>query len=1639
VLKRLFLIIVVFLFVLNAKAQVPTNQDCLDAIPICQNVYKTTVSYSGTGNYTGEINSTISCLSSGEKNDVWYTFTVQQSGNLSFLITPNNLTEDYDWAVYNLTSNNCSDIFNTSSLSVSCNYSATGGTTGPNGGGSTDSEPAGGVRYNKVIPVTVGETYVVNVSNFSSSQNGYTIDFGGSTAKIFDTTPPSLKDVTTPTTCGANLTQLTFDFSENILCNTVQSDDFTLTGPDGNHNVIGWSSTQCAAGATYDNTFTITIDPPVSAAGDYSFCLVNTDGSVTDLRGNVAPPTCFTFTIPGVSVTTSFTAVSCNGGNDGTATASPSAAVASYSWSTNPLQNSATATGLIAGVYTVVVDDGGGCTSQSTVTVTQPDPVSVGNAFNDVYCNGNNDGVIVTWGGGGSGVYNYSWAPNGETTNAIFNLAPASYTVTITDDAGCSASSVFVISQPDSIIGTATATNTTCATNNGTINVNTTGGSGSGYTYSIDGVNWQASGLFSNLSSGFYIIHIIDGKGCWGYTTAVVDNTAGLNASVISQTDASCNGSTDGALTVDGNGGVTPYQFSIDGGTTFQATGLFTGLPAGNYNVIVQDNAGCSVIQAVNINEPTAITANITEQNATCSQANGTIQVVGSGGSGGYSYSIDGTTFQTGNNFINLAAAIYTITVTDANGCSSTSTSTINNLSNLTLTIIASQNISCNAGNNGYVVIAGGGSSGYTYSIDGINFQANDTFPNLNAATYTITANDQYGCSTSVTTALAEPAAITATYSSIADHCSQSNGAVTVTGSGGAAPFQYALASNQVYQSSGTFTGLAKGIYGIAVKDANGCISIINTLVNDTATPAITVTSKTNVSCNGDADGVINVIGSGTSGYTYSIDGITYQAGTAFNNLVAGTYTLSVKDANGCLGTDVDSILQPTVLTINQIALTNVKCFGQNSGSLSYAGIGGTPGYQFSTDGITYQGSGTFSNLAATNYTVTVKDANGCTNTTTAALTQPTQLTISSVIPVDAKCKSSCDGQATATITGGINPYTYSWSDNSTSINPIAFCAGNYSLTVTDANSCTATNSFVIQEPSLLNVNTTAVSANCSKADGSATASSSGGTGAYTYSWDNGETTAAATSIKSGNYCVTVTDNNSCTASSCINVPSIPGVVASISATKNSTCNGSNDAYIVAQGTGGGSPYTFTWVTNTGTPQTTDTAKSLAAGNYCVVIADANGCTSSTCATVTEPTMVTASVNGPATICYGNAATLNAYAAGGCTGYTFTWLPSNSNAASLNVNPGSISTYTLTASDCNQCASAPVTFTVNVGAPLVAAASPDASVCSGQSTILNASATGGDGNYSYTWLPSGSGNSLIASPASTTAYSVIVSDGCNTTPDTAFVTVSVDPLPVVNLSVDTNAGCYALCVNFTDNSTISNGTIKSWSWNFGDGSVKNTSQNPSHCFNNAGTFSVSLTASSDKGCINTSTVNNMVTAYDHPKADFTFTPANPDEEHSTVYFTDASANAISWLWNFNDTRDTNNNTVQNPSHLYADTGTYCPKLTVTNTHNCSDSISHCLYVSPVFEFYIPSAFTPNGDGKNDFFLPEGIYISKVDISVFDRWGNEIYHSGDLNKGWDGRANGGKEIAQNDVYVYRIIATDIFEKRHEYAGSVTLIK
>jgi gliding motility-associated-like protein len=248
-----------------------------------------------------------------------------------------------------------------------------------------------------------------------------------------------------------------------------------------------------------------------------------------------------------------------------------------------------------------------------------------------------------------------------------------------------------------------------------------------------------------------------------------------------------------------------------------------------------------------------------------------------------------------------------------------------------------------------------------------------------------------------------------------------------------------------------------------------------------------------------------------------------------------------------------------------------------------------------------------------------------------------------------------------------------------------------------------------------------------------------------------------------------------------------------------------------------------------------------------------------------------------------------------------------------------------------------------------------------------------------------------------------------------------------------------LCVLFSDTSTIASGTITGWNWDFNDGT--STTQNPNHCFNTPGQYTISLTVTSNAGCTSTFNVNNYIDVYANPVAAFTAAPQPTSELDPTVFFTDASTGGVtSWLWSFGDTTNATS-TLQNPFFNYQVAGCHNAVLTVATSNGCTDTTAQIICIDPDVTLFVPNAFTPNGDGVNEVFMPQGIGIDPdhFEMWIFDRWGNMIYYTDDFYQGWNGKVQGHEEICQIDTYVWKIKAVDVLGGKHNLIGKVSLIK
>lgn len=862
--------------------------------------------------------------------------------------------------------------------------------------------------------------------------------------------------------------------------------------------------------------------------------------------------------------------------------------------------------------------------------------------------------------------------------------------------------------------------------------------------------------------------------------------------------------------------------------------------------------------------------------------------------------------------------------------------------------------------------------------------------------------------------------------------CGLCNGSATITASGGGSHYTYLWVPSA--QTTATATGLCTGTYTVTVTDSCGDITtaaVTLTTVGLTVSPHII----TNVKCNGGCTAITDVtVTGGVSPFTYHWSPTGGSKDTA-SGLCIGTDTIRVTDINGCTGSATISITQPPALVASIAAPVNPVCFG-GTGTATAHVTGGVSPYTYlwaNRGGTNATGTG----LTIGTYTVTVTDSNDCTATASAILTQPAQVTAVISATNNVLCNGGT-GTATVTAAGGTSPYTYLWANRGgTGATGTGLTAGTYTITVTDHNGCTGTARASITEPTILSDTITSIiHASCNLPNGKATITGRGATSPYTYLWTpSAQTTATATGLSVGTYSIIVTDKNNCTASATVNITQPSAVTATITSTKGVGCyNGGNGSATVSAG-GGTSPYTYLWTPGS---STNSTATGLFAVGYTVTVSDANGCTATATTTLTEPTAVSVTISEPKLICKDSTGDLWANASGGTAPYRYNW-SSGATTSAATITPIVSRNYSVIVTDANGC-TASGQITLQYGPSFSVDITGKNSVCVGDSTTICANAIGALDGAHYLWEPMNNTNSCITViPGSASVYSMTVIDGCGET-TTATTTVYTEPSPTINMYADIYEGCVPMCIQFRNSTTIREGGIRQYVWDFGDGDTS-VAENPEYCYSSAGQYNITLTATSDSGCSATFKKINMLNIYTRPQASFTYSPQPVIILTPNVQFTDESKDAYGigyrW-WDFGEPGDTISN-LPDPMHIYRDTGSYCAKLVVMNDKGCTDTAINCLVIEPAFTLYIPSAFSPNGDGLNDIFEVKGKYVKDFEMYIFDRWGMEIYHSNDITTGWDGTVHGSSTISQEDVYIYKIMVTDSEGNQHSYIGNVTLLK
>jgi gliding motility-associated-like protein len=1115
------------------------------------------------------------------------------------------------------------------------------------------------------------------------------------------------------------------------------------------------SGTNVAASPSQTTTYTLT-------ATTSNGCSVTATATITVAPANIQ--------IPG-----QVTNVACNGQSNGGVNISPTGGTSPYTFSWSGPSGFTASTedisGRPPGTYSLTLTDANGCTATASFSITQPAPLTLANnQITNNQCAGQSNGSFTVVGSGGTPPLSYQIIQpftSASQASGVFSALPAgTYIALVTDANSCTATVQAVITAPAPVAVNLTPTNPLCNGGTGTIGASATGGTGS-VVFSATGLTFTG-GTASGVPAGTYVVTGTDANGCTGTASVTLTAPPPLTASA-TPTNPVCNGGT-GSITASSTGGTGTKVFTAPGLTFSGATAA--NVPAGTYTITVTDANNCTATTTVTLTVPPAVQVSATVTPATCSNGSATIQASGSGGTGTISFTAPGLTFNGAGLASGVAAGTYVVTATDANGCTATVSVTVQNPPNaLTISGIVTDAGCAGALNGSITTTISGGTPPYTFSWNTAATTQNLT--GIGVGNYTLTVTDANNCSISQAFAVGQPTSLQTSAAVVQPLCNgNANGSINLTVSGGTPNYTYAWSgANGFSASTEDLSNVIAGVYQVVVTDANSCTA--TQTVNLPQPPALAVTlNPTSVSCAGGSNaGITAQPAGGTPPYSYQWSGASTATTQNLTNLPAGTYVLTVTDANGCSTSAQAVIANPAGVVVQAQTVQAVACFGGNTGSITVSASGGTGVFQYSRNGTTFQASPTFANLAAGTYTITARDQNNCTETVSVTVTQPPVLTVGSAGQSNISCNGLADGGITTSVSGGTPLYTFSWTGpggfSAATQNVSGLVSGTYVLTVTDANACTASVSITLTQPPVLIATATNVPVSCNGlSDGSINLSPAGGTAPYAFNWTGSAAFTASTEdlvgLIAGTYNVTVTDANGCTAQTSVVVNQPDVLTVALASKTDILCKGGATGAIDITISGGNTTFTYAWIRDgQPIPNTTQDLTAVAAGVYVVTVTDNKGCSATLAVTLTEPaTVVSASVTGVDLLCAGvPTGSINLTVQGGTPGYTFAWAgPNNFQGISEDLAALFAGTYVATITDANGC-----TLTQSITLTEPPALAPTGIKtdigCFGQvNGSIDLTVSGGVPPYTYQWSGPLFFNTQDISGLPKGTYTVVVTD-----------------------------------------------------------------------------------------------------------------------------------------------------------------------------------------------------------------------------------------------------------------------------------------
>lgn len=1497
--------------------------------------------------------------------------------------------------------------------------------------------PIGGVVINSlniVQPACVGNAGSITVNGgggvapYTYSINGVTFQAGNLfTPLVSGSYTVTIKDANGCTaTSAATLTSpgnLFFANANVVLPTCITQGSITVTGTGG---VAPYTYAINAGAYAAANAFT------GLAAGTYTLHVQDNNSCIHDtiITLNLTQQP----TITNAAVTNP----SCSFPNAGSITVTATGGTPAYTYSINggAYVPSNTFSPLTAGTYTIIVKDANNCTSSTVVTLTSSNTLNfVTFTKTNVGCGGAPLGTINAVAGNGNPAYQYSL--NGGpylASGSYTGLGAGTYTVIARDASNCTISSVVVITSSVVVaINTLAWTNSSCySPGNGTITITGTVSAGP-INYFLNFGIANPAGNFTGLIPGTYTVSVYDANGCHKDTVVTITSPPPLYYTNVNIVLPPCFGGV-GSINVLGAGGTPAYTYAFGAGA-YGATNSWANLGAGVYTVHLKDANGCIKDTIIYLQEPPQIIVNtLSYLNASCNgNATGSINLTAAGGVSPYQYALNGGAFGPSGNFINLAAGVYTVTIKDANNCTKDVAVILNNNGNFYVTSILATQPNCFGDANGSLALTvTGGVAPYLYNINGGPNGAVNTFNGLASGFYTLHAQDNSGCIIDTVVYLAQPVQLG--FASIVltpTICYGTNtGTATVIGNGGVPAYQYRI-DGGAYGAGNNFINLAPGNHTISVRDSKNCVK--DTVITITQPLPVHFANVTVVSpgCIGNT-GIISVGGTGgVPPYTFAVNGGPFVANGAFGNLLIGTYTMTVKDNNGCTKDTIINLTNATVINITNLNFTPVLCPNANNGFISASATSPYPPLTYALNGGTPQATGMFTNLVAGAYLLHIEDQLGCYVDTNLNIISAPPIVINNISITPPLCFNTTDGSITVSASGGFGPKYYAFNVNPYTLNNVLtnVGAGTYTVHVKDSANCVKDSIInVVGPPPIVATNIAMVQPFCSNATtGSLTITAAGGQGPYQFAINFSlyNTNPVFSNLLPGIYTVHIMDINGCILDTVVNLQAANYMSFINIVIQNVSCKFGNDGSINLNVTGGFNPYTFT--INAIPNGNSGYFPNLAIGGYTISVTDNIGCQEDTILNISEPLLpATASISlVTANLCKGDSAgSVTGSASGGTPPYTYSIDGVNFQASAT--FPGLLAgSYTLTIKDSKGCVD-DTTFAIAEPptSVLIQLVSIKPVSCQDvNDAAITVTSLFGTPPINYFLNGVQKNTDTFFNSLSPGEYIVEVKDsiGCvstgkyNILPSDKKPTIVVDSLRGILCAGDKTGYLEWHAIDcFPPYRYIFN-TVPFGATNFAD-NITN------------GAFYIQVLDT--LGCYNDTTV--YINPANPIEIQVAATPAScngrgDDGKATAIVIGGVAPFVYSWTGIGTNTKDAYN-------LGYGKNWAY-----VKDNLGCVDSTEFEIIYEPCCNVIMPNAFSPNNDNNNDIFriLKYGD-ITLQSFEVYNRFGAQVFKTQNLDEGWDGRYLGGDAEIGTYFFLVRYkcpLSNDILMQQ----GDVILIR